>query len=255
MSAQIHTSSSSSVGPSSRIAAAFRLHFTVPSTFISVPLLVFASASLIALGIMVWISQQADRAHPAAEPLYNGASQATVWCLAFMAAYAVTHTFPFSMALSFSRRTFVVASMLAFAAVSAVFGAAFALMASMEQWTKGYGMHVYTFNLPYLTQGPGGVFSAGLVAAALCLVVMLLCFSAALIYRRLGLMLFWAVMIAAVALLAVLAMIITTGGWWGDVWLWLVEQSALSLAGWLMMPAAVFTGVSWVTIRRVSPSA
>ena len=102
-----------------RIPAAFRLQFIVPTNLIIVPAVVFVLVWAVSIGITLWIHAAASDRVAAEEPMYGGASQAAVWTLGFMAAYTVTQTMPFAMALSFSRRTFVVGAYLAFVAVSA----------------------------------------------------------------------------------------------------------------------------------------
>lgn len=234
-----------------RVPAAFRLQFAVPGNMIGVPVLVFAGAWALALGIVFWIHQADDRgADLAAEPIYTGASQAALWCLVFMAAYSATHAFPFSLALSYSRRVFVIGALLAFAALSLGFGAAYALAAWIEQLTDGYGIEAYNFALPYLVNGPGGVLSAGLMAAMLSLMIMLAGFGFTIVYRRLGLMLFWAVLLGLVVVLAAAVMLITVNGGWATVGEWIMNQSALSLSGWLTLPSVVFAVVSYGMIRK-----
>lgn len=238
-----------------RVPAAFRLQFTVPSAMIGVPLLVFVSAWAIALGIVFWIHQATDRsAVPITEPMYTGASQAALWALVFIAAYSATHTFPFAMALSYSRRVFVIGTILAFTAVSLGLGAAFALAAWVEELTGGYGIDAYNFNLPYLTSGPGGLFSAGLMVAVLTLMLMLLGFGVTILYRRMGLVPFWAALLGIAVVIAAAIMLITTGGSWGTVWEWAARQTALSLAGWLTPPTLGLGALSYAAIRRAVPA-
>lgn len=238
-----------------RVPAAFRLQFTVPSALIGVPLLVFVSAWAIALGIILWIHQATDRgAGSGVEPIYTGASQAALWTLHFMAAYSATHTFPFAMALSFSRRVFVLGTFLAFAVVSVGFGVAFALAAWVEDLTGGYGVEAYNFDLPYLTSGPGGLVSAGLVTSVLTLLLMLLGFGTTIFYRRVGLVAFWAAVLGIAVVLAAAIMLITVNGGWGTVGQWLAQQHALSISGWLILPTVVMGGLSYVAIRKAVPT-
>lgn len=239
-----------------RVPAAFRLQFTVPSAMIGVPAMVFISAWVIALGIAFWIHFGTDRGPEAAmEPMYTGASQAALWCLAFMAAYSATHAFPFSMALSFSRRVFVIGAFLAFAVLSVGFGVAYAFAAWVERITNGYGIEAYNFDLPYLTDGPGGIASAGLALAVLCLLLMLATFGFTILYKRLGLRLFWAVLLGLVVVLAAVATLITTNGGWGSVGEWFLQQSALSLTGWLILPTVGVGLLTYAAIRKSVPVA
>lgn len=237
-----------------RVPAAFRLQFTVPSALIGVPAMVFVGAWAIALGIVFWIHFGTDRGpEPAMEPMYTGASQAALWTLLFMAAYSATHTFPFAMALSFSRRVFVIGAFLAFAVVSVAFGVAYAFAAWVERITNGYGIEAYNFDLPYLTDGPGGIVSAGLALAVLCLLLMLASFGFTIMYQRLGLKLFWVVLLGLVVVLAAVVVLITTNGGWGSVGEWFLQQSALSLAGWLTLPAVGIGLLTYAMIRKSVP--
>lgn len=237
-----------------RVPAAFRLQFLVKTHFIHVPLMVFFVAWAIALGIGFWLDRvRAQGSWTAEDPFYAGASQAVVWCLAFMAAYAASHTFPFSMALSFSRRVFVLGAYLAFAVVSAVYGAAFALVALLERVTDGYGIHSYTFDLPFLTES-SGIAGAGALAAALCLMVMLFGFGVVIMHQRLGLTWTWTVLIGIGVIVILAAMLITTNDGWPAVGRWFADQTALTLALWTL-PVSLLVGCgSYALIRRATPA-
>ena len=237
-----------------RVPAAFRLQFMVKTHFIHVPLLVFFSAWAIALGIGFWLDRvRAEGPWTAEDPFYAGASQAAVWCLAFMAAYAASHTFPFSMALSFSRRVFVLGAYLAFAAVSAAYGMAFFLVALLERVTDGYGIHSYTFDLPFLTES-SGIAGAAVLAAALCLMVMLFGFGVVIMYQRMGLTWTWTVLIGIAVLVILAAMLITSNDGWPAVGRWFADQTALSLAMWTLPVSLVVGCGGYVMIRRATPA-
>lgn len=236
-----------------RIPAAFRLQFVVRTNFIHVPVMVFFAAWAIAVGIGVWLHNLPAGPFTEDEPFYAGASQAAVWCLAFMGGYAASHTFPFSMALSFSRRVYVLGTFMAFAAVSAAFGVAFSLAALLERVTDGYGIHAYTFDLPMLTES-SGIVGAGALAAALCLMVMLLGFSVVILYLRLGLAYTWTVLLGIALLLILGVMLITTNEAWPAVGRWFGDQSSLDLALWTLPLSLVFAGNAYVLIRRATIS-
>ena len=237
-----------------RIPAAFRLQFIVPSSLIWVPALVFTSAWVLVALVGLWVDHMAESRVPAEDPIYTGASQAAVWCLVFMAAYTASHTFPFSMALSYSRRVFVLGAFLAFGLVSLAYGAAYALAAWIERVTDGFGIHFYVFDLPYLTQGEGGILAAGAFAAVLCLALMMVGFFWAILYRRVTVPVLWATILGAAVVLLALAMVITQNEWWASIWSWLSEQSALTLAAWLVAPAVLITVLNYVVIRKATPT-
>lgn len=243
-----------------RIPAAFKLQFVVKTTFVTVPLFVFFSAWAIAVGILWWIHLVSDRgesggsfARGMTEGIYSGASQAALWCLVFMAAYAASHTFPFAMALSFSRRVYLLGAFLAFTAVSLGFGTLFGLAALFERLTDGYGFHAYNFDLPFLTES-AGIVGASILAAALCLLLMLVGFTIAILYRRLGLALTWTVLLGLGVVIAVIAMLITTNDGWPMLGDWYMDQTALTLALWLIPGVVLLGGASYALIRKATPA-
>lgn len=235
-----------------RVPASFRLQFAVPTMLIGVPIMVFFIAWAVVIGIGASVTLMADG--PLENPMYTGAGQAALWCLGFMAAYAASHTFPFSLALSFSRRTFVIGAILSFLVVSLVFGLAAALVAWLERATDGLGVNAYMFDLPFLTQGEGNSIPLlGVTAALLCLVIMLFGFGVVILYMRLGLTWLWTLILAVVVLIAGAAVLVTITENWMNVWQWVSQQSALSISGWLLLLAVVLSVGTYLVIRKATP--
>ncbi|WP_261624545.1 hypothetical protein [Nesterenkonia marinintestina] len=231
----------------SRIPAAFRLQFAVPGQLIWVPLIVFLASWAIGTGIGLWIQQVAGAQNGEAATM-TGASQATVWTLGFLAAYVASHTFPFALALSYSRRVFMIGVSLAFAVVAAAFGVGAGLAAQLEELTDGFGAEAYTFAVPFLVDD--GTIAFGLFAAALTFAVMQFGFFWASLYRRVTLILLWTLIIVIVAVLAVAAMLVTTYDGWPTVFRWVVEQHVAGLAGWLGLVGLLGVAVNYALIRR-----
>lgn len=236
----------------SRIPAAFRLQFIVPSNLLIVPAVVFAMVWAIAIGITLWIHAVADGRVAAEEPMYGGASQAAVWSLGFMAAYTVTQTLPFAMALSFSRRTFVVGAYLAFAAVSVGFGAAYALAAWIERATDGFGIHAYQFDLPFMTAGHG-LLGAGVLAATLTFAVMVVTFLMAAVFRRVSVLSFWTLTIALGAAIAAAVLLLVQNVGWSAIGEWFMAQTAVTGSAYLLGVAAVAAVLGYLVLRRATP--
>lgn len=237
----------------SRVPAAFRLQFIVPSNFIVVPAAIFILVWAVATGISFWVHNALDDRVPAEDPMYLGASQATVWTLGFMAAYTVTHTLPFAMAMSFSRRTFVAGAYLAFAAVSAVFGLAFMAFAWLEHATHGYGFHSYQFDIPPMT-GSNGPAGAGLLAGVLCFTVMIVGFLSAAVFRRTSLLGFWSLIVAILGLMAVATVLLVQTWGWSGITGWVLEQTALTGTGYLLLVAVPAGVLGYLILRRDTPS-
>lgn len=235
-----------------RIPAAFRLQFIVPSNFVIVPAVVFVLVWAVAIAITFWIHGAVDGRDPVAEPMYGGASQAAVWTLGFMSAYTVTQTLPFAMALSFSRRTFVVGAYLAFAAVSVGFGAAYSLAAVIERVTNGFGIHAYQFDTPFMT-GTNGILGAGVLAASVCLAVMVVTFLCAGVFRRTSVLGFWTLMIAVLAAIGAALLLLVQNVGWAGIGRWIVSQTALSGSAYLLGVAVVAAALGYLVLRRATP--
>lgn len=236
----------------SRIPAAFRLQFIVPGNFIIVPAVVFGLVWAVAIGITLWIHATVDGRIASAQPMYGGASLAAVWTLGFMAAFTVTQTLPFAMALSFSRRTFVVGAYLAFAAVSMGYGVAFGIAAWIERVTNGFGIHAYQFDIPVMTSS-NGLVGAGLLAAALAFVVMVLAFLFAVVFRRTSVLGFWTIMVALLAAAGVVVMLIVQNIGWPGIGRWFVSQTALTGTAYLLAVSAVAAVLGYLALRRATP--
>jgi len=237
-----------------RIPSAFRLQFIVPTNLVMVPAVVFLLVWAVAIGITLWIHATVDGRIAAEEPMYGGASQAAVWTLGFMAAYTVTQTLPFAMALSYSRRTFVVGAYLAFAAVSVGFGVAYMAAAWIERVTDGFGIHAYQFDTPFMT-GSNGILGAGVLAAALALAVMVVTFLFAAIFRRVSILGFWTVLIGLAAVLAAVALLVIRNIGWSGIGDWFLTQTALSGATYLLGTAVLAGILGYVILRRDTPRA
>ena len=240
-------------GWASRIPAAFRLQFIVPGNFIVVPAVVFGLVWAVAIGVTFWIHAIADGRVATEAPMYGGASQAAVWTLGFMAAYTVTQTLPFAMALSFSRRTFVVGAYLAFAATSAAFGVAYGLAAWVERVTDGFGIHAYQFDTPFMTSS-NGLAGGALLAAALSFAVMVLAFLFAGVFRRVSVLGFWTLIVALLAAVGAVILVLAQNVGWSGIGRWFVQQSAPSGSGYLLGVAAVAAIAGYLVLRRATPT-
>lgn len=235
-----------------RIPAAFRLQFIVPTNLIIVPTVVFLLVWAVSIGITLWIHAAVDGRIPAEEPMYGGASQAAVWTLGFMAAYTVTQTLPFAMALSFSRRTFVVGAYLAFVAVAAGFGVAYTLAAWIERVTNGFGIHAYQFDTPFMT-GTNGLAGAGVLAATITLTAMIVTFMFASVFRRVSVLAFWTFLVALAAVLGAAVLLIVQNAGWSAIGAWFLRQTALSGSAYLLGIALVAAVLGYVILRRDTP--
>ncbi|NWN87385.1 MAG: hypothetical protein HLX51_02405 [Micrococcaceae bacterium] len=235
-----------------RLPAAFRLQFAVPWTFIWLPIAIFVIAWAFGYGILALIDSQTPERIPAEDPLNaTGAAQATIWYLAFMAAYTASHTFPFSVALSYSRRVYLFGTYLTFAVVGIGYGVATMLAALLERATDGFGRHMYIFGVPALDDF-GGIFGVGVFAAVIVMFFMCFGFFWAILYRRVSIPILWTVIIGVIAVILGAVALITINEWWPNVGMWFVDQSAFTLAGWGLLATVLLGGLNYWLIRKAT---
>ena len=150
-----------------RVPAVFRLQFAVRYSFIWLPIAIFVIAWAFGYGVLFLVDSQFPDRIPAQEPLHaTGAAQATIWYLAFMAGYTGSHTFPFSLALSYSRRVYLMGTYLTFLVVALGYGIAAMLAYFVECATDGFGNHMYIFGSPSF-EDVGGMVGVGAVGRGL----------------------------------------------------------------------------------------
>src|SRR5699024_618742 len=116
-----------------RVPAAFRLQFAVPYSFIWLPIIIFVLAWALTYGVLRLVDFQVAGRIPYEYPIVGTwGAQATIWYLGFMADDTASHTFPFSVALSYSRRVYLLGAYLMFVVVSA----GYALAAMLAYWVE-----------------------------------------------------------------------------------------------------------------------
>ena len=224
----------------SRILNVVRLQFVNRYTFLWIPLIIIVSAVILSLAIYWMIGSDS--------PMYGGGGQAPLWYYLVAGIQAMSLTFPFSQAMSLTRREFFLGTVLA-AAISAVVLAAFyVLLGLLEQATNGYGISGYIVYLPWVWES--GWVGTAAVVASLTMFFFLTGFWFATIYRRAGTI---AVTLATVGLAVVLlaaVFVITRMEAWMSVLELFMTMGPLGLAGILAGLAAAAAIASWITLRR-----
>lgn len=220
-----------------------RLQLLNRSTYVYMPLLILAGALLLALLVFALI--------PTSEAKYGfGAAGAPLWSFLVVGVQALTLTFPFSQALSITRRDFHLGTLLTAALTSGMLAAAFAAIGVIERATHGWGMNGYV-TLPSLGgDAPGAAFLAYFVIAMLFFVSGYFC---AAINKRWGALALIAALVGLTLVLAVVILLVFRAGVAGEVEAWLVAQGALGLALWGLALLAVLGLGSLAVIRRMVP--
>ncbi|MCR2813076.1 hypothetical protein NQ166_11210 [Microbacterium sp. zg.Y1090] len=230
----------------SRTINVVRMQLVNRLTYIWVPLLVLAGSLVITLAIY-GILEYAG----VAGPKYGGGAQAPLWYFGVVGIQALTLTFPFSQAMSVTRREFYAGTVLTAVLTSALLGLVFVVGGLLEQATDGWGMNGYFFYLPWVWEA--GPLAAGFVFFVLALLFFVCGFWGATIYKRFGNLWLTVVLVALALALVALAWLITQTQSWGAFAEWFVAQGALGLALWGVALIAVLAVISWRTLRRAVP--
>lgn len=220
-----------------------RLQLINRQTFVWVPLIVLGAATLISVLIYAMI--------PGDEPKYGGGGQAPLWYFFAIGMSAMTLTFPFSQAMSITRRDFFLGTVLTAVLGSAFMGVLFLLGGAVETLTNGYGVNGWVFYLPWLWEaGPVGAF---IVYFTLALFFFVVGFTGATIYKSWGPLVLTIVSIALALVLVGLVFLVTRLELWGHVGRGIGDFGALGLALWGLVVVAVLAGVSFLAFRRAIP--
>ncbi|MCP2638412.1 hypothetical protein K0817_017810 [Microbacterium sp. HD4P20] len=229
-----------------RTVSVVRMQLINKQTFIWVPLLVLGSAFAISLAIYAILFTAG-----VSGPFYGGGSQAPLWVLLFVGISSLTLTFPFSQAMSVTRREFFFGTMLAAAMCAVLLGVVFAVGALVEEATGGWGVNGYFFALDWVVSG--GPLLAAFFYFVMAMLIFMLGFWSATVYKRFGALVLTSIWVGVALLLVLAIWVITFFELWGDVWTGLVQAGPLGFAAGGLALTVVLGGISYLTIRRAVP--
>lgn len=230
----------------SRTVSVVRMQLINRQTYIWVPLLVLGGAFVLTLAIYAMLETSGVTG-----PKYGGGAQAPLWYFCVVGVQALTLTFPFSQAMSVTRREFYTGTLLAAAASSVVLAAVYVVGGFVEQMTDGWGMNGYFFSLPWVWEGGAAVALLFWFTAAM--LVFVSGFWAATIYKRAGTLVLTLVLVGLGALLVLWMYLVGRMDAWAQVFAWFGAQGALGLSLWGLLLGLVLAGVSYLTLRRAVP--
>ncbi|WP_127473668.1 hypothetical protein [Microbacterium sulfonylureivorans] len=231
----------------SRTVNVVRLQLINKQTYLWVPLLVLGGSLLITLAIYALL--RASDIPP--EPLYGGGSQAPLWLFLFVGIQALTLSFPFSQALSITRREFYLGTLLTATLASLLLGTVFVVGGFVEQLTGGWGLNGYFFRLDWVWED--GAAAAGLFYFMLAMMFFVVGFWSATIYKRFGALGLTTVLVGLGVLLVGALFVIGQADAWARVFIWFAELGALGMSLWGLVVVAVLAGISYLTLRRTVP--
>lgn len=235
-----------------RVLNVIRLQLINRQTYLWVPLIVLGGSFAISLLIYAIIRPSVvGEADGVPFPIYGGGSQAPLWYFLFVGVQAMTMTFPFSQALSITRRDFFLGTMLTAIGTSVLLAILFVLGGLAELATGGWWMNGYFFHLPWIWED--GPFGAGVVYFTVALFFFVVGFTFATIFKTWGMVALTLSWMGVALLLVGLVFLITRLELWMSVWIGITDLGALGLALWGLVVIAVMAVVSLVAFRRTVP--
>lgn len=227
----------------SRTLSVARMQLVTKWTYVGSPLLILAVTFILSLAIFALI--------PVSAPKFSGGSQAPLWYFMVLGIQGMTMAFPFSQALSISRRAYFQGTLGVFSALAVVMTVIYLLGAMVERATGGWGMNGYFFNIPWISEGPW--YGTGVFFFAAMMLMFILGFWFATIFKRWGTTGLLVSLIGTGVLLVGIIAVTTINEWWGSVGAWSSEQSPLTLGLWAVVLSALLAGGSFLTLRRATP--
>lgn len=221
-----------------------RLQFVNTQTFVWVPALVLGGAWVLTL-LIYWIIHSAG----GVDVKIGGGSQAPLWYFLVVGVQAMTLTFPFSQAMSLTRREFYLGSLAAAAVSGLGMSLVFVLLGLVEQATDGYGLNGYFAYLDWVWEA--GPLAAGLTYFVSTMLFFIIGFWFATIFKRFGTARLVIVMLAIGLALVGLIAVVSLRQAWPEVGAWIVETGALGLTMWAMLLSVLLAVGSYLTLRRM----
>ena len=228
----------------SRTLNVVRMQFINKQTYVWVPLLVLGGSFILSLMVFALI--------PVDAPKYGGGSQAPLWYFLVVGVQSLTLTFPFSQAMSVTRREFYLGTLLAATVTAGMLAIVFVVGGFIEQATTGWGINGYFFYLDWIWAA--GPLAAFFVYFAIAMLFFVIGFWTATIYKRFGSVWLTVVLVGIGLILVGLMWLTGLADAWVAVFTWIAEQGALGLALWGVLVGAVLAGVSFLILRRAVPA-
>lgn len=227
----------------SRVLNVVRLQLINKQTFVWVPLIILAGAVVFSILIYAML--------PFDGPFYGGAGQAPLWYFFAIGLSALTMTFPFSQAMSITRREFLLGTLITAALGSLLLAVISVVGGLIEGATDGWGLNGYVFRLPGFWES--GPLAAGLIYFAMAMFFFMIGFLGATIYKRWGATIITVIGVGVGLVFVGLVFLITRLDEWGTVGEALAALGTLGMAAWGLVVVAALAVISFLVLRRATP--
>lgn len=214
-------------------------------TFLGIPMVILVSSTGLTIAIWSMIPKEAG-----VTTLVSGSGQAVMWYFLALGIQSLTYTFPFSQAMSVSRRTFYLGTLGLFAVIALGFSVLYYLLGLIEKATDGWGMGGQLFALGWIAE------NNALIQILFYFVLMVLLFMIgfwfATIYMRwktTGMLVTWIAL--ALVLLAVIGFL-SLNSQWMAFWGWIGSFTVVGLLLGVSAVCVVLAAGSYLTLRKAT---
>ncbi|MFJ6416954.1 hypothetical protein [Paeniglutamicibacter sp. NPDC091659] len=229
----------------SRIVNVARMQLINKWTFLGIPMVILVASTTFTLAIWAIVSRNSSDA-----VLFSGSGQAVMWYFLALGIQSLTLTFPFSQAMSVSRRSFYLGTLGLFAVIALAYSVLYYVLGLIEKATGGWGMNGQLFALGWIAENNAAVQILFYFVAMVLL--FMIGFWCATVYQRWKATGMLIVGIGfAVIVLALMAMV-TFNDWWVLVGGWLGSLTTLGVALILGTICVLLAGGSYVTLRKAT---
>lgn len=227
----------------SRVLDVVRMHLLVRLTFVTLPLIILVGAFSLSLAVFALIPSDGVKV--------AGSGQAPLWYFLSVGVMAQTRTFPFSQAMSITRRDFFLGTMLTGLLTSGTLAALFVVLGLIEKATDGWGMNGQMYFLDDF--GGGNVVVAFLAYLVIAMLAFTTGLAFATVYKRFKVLGLWAAIGGLVVLLLVTVFALTETDSWAPVGDFLTTAGPLMLAGLGVVVIGVVGSAAYLILRRTQP--
>lgn len=184
-------------------------------------------------------------------PIYTGGLSSIYVYMLVIGVLCVAGPFPLALGFSARRRDFFLGTISLAVAASAAWAVALWVLSIIEgHLIPNWGVDLHFFHLPYLSDGSP---AAQLwVFFVVMLLMFFLGFVPASVFQRFGRTGMYTLAGACVVLFTILGFLANYWNWWGSIGNWLVHQTALDLAWWMVPVIALCALASYVLLRRAT---
>ena len=214
--------------------------------YLGIPGIIIASSTLIAIAILAMVPSDGGEGTRLA---FSG--QAVMWYFLAAGVQSLSLTFPFSQAMSVSRRSFYIGTLGLFSVLALALGVLYWVLGLVEQATNGWGVDGNIYALPWVVESAWWVQI--LLYFALTILLFMFGFWFATVYRRWRTTGLVAALVGFGLLLLGAVGIASYTDSWASVGAWFMQLTPLALTGWLLLVGVVLAAGSYGTLRRATP--